>query len=495
MTEETDWVGGQLTQQAVPPDENAWIESIGGTRSYLALRQAIRDHYRQHTPLTARARANPRFNPGNGWVSRLCCEPRVALAVLEAQLAPYVASGALQLLLRHRAVAADVTDDRVRAIAVRHVDTGDQRVLHAPYFADATELGALLPLTGTEYRVGAESQAMTGEPHAKSAYEPDNVQSFTMCFAMDYRPGEDHVIDRPDGYAAWRAQQQRADNGQAYPLLSFDDPASRRIGFDPVARTGFWSYRRILDRDQFAPGTLASDVTVVNWGQNDYSAGSLIDVPDDVAAQHVRRAKDLSLSLLYWMQTEAPRTDGGIGWKGLRLRPDIVGTADGVAMHPYVRESRRIVAELTVLEQHVTVEGRQQETGQAREALTAMSYDDSVGIGHYSMDLHLTTRGDRGQYGATLPFQIPLGALLPRRIENLLPAAKNLGVTHLTNGCYRLHPIEWNVGESVGTLVACALAWGESPRGIRGRGVLRQGLQAELTRDGVPLAWPTPLPG
>ena len=79
----------------------------------------------------------------------------------EAQLAPYVASGALQLLLRHRAVAADVTGDRVRAIAVRHVDTGDQRILRAPYFADATERGTLLPLTGTEYYVGAESQAMT----------------------------------------------------------------------------------------------------------------------------------------------------------------------------------------------------------------------------------------------------------------------------------------------------------------------------------------------
>ena len=29
MTEETDWIGGQLTQQAVPPDENQWIETIG----------------------------------------------------------------------------------------------------------------------------------------------------------------------------------------------------------------------------------------------------------------------------------------------------------------------------------------------------------------------------------------------------------------------------------------------------------------------------------
>ena len=27
MCEATDWIGGQLTSQAVPPDENRWIES------------------------------------------------------------------------------------------------------------------------------------------------------------------------------------------------------------------------------------------------------------------------------------------------------------------------------------------------------------------------------------------------------------------------------------------------------------------------------------
>jgi len=37
---------------------------------------------------------------------------------------------------------------------------------------------------------------------------------------------------------------------------------------------------------------------------------------------------------------------------------------------------------------------------------------------------------------------------------NLLPACKNLGVTHITNGCYRLHPVEWNIGEAVGALAA-----------------------------------------
>ena len=48
------------------------------------------------------------------------------------------------------------------------------------------------------------------------------------------------------------------------------------------------------------------------------------------------------------MQTEAPRPDGGAGWKGLRLRAGLVGTDDGLAKSPYIREARRIQAEFTV---------------------------------------------------------------------------------------------------------------------------------------------------
>jgi len=50
LTEETDWIGGQLTQQGVPPDEHRWIESFGCTKSYRDLRNAIRDYYRRHYP-------------------------------------------------------------------------------------------------------------------------------------------------------------------------------------------------------------------------------------------------------------------------------------------------------------------------------------------------------------------------------------------------------------------------------------------------------------
>ncbi|ODT80483.1 MAG: hypothetical protein ABS76_16240 [Pelagibacterium sp. SCN 64-44] len=53
MSEECEWIGGQLTSQAVPPDEHSWVEQFGVTRSYRQLRNGIRQYYRDHYPLTA----------------------------------------------------------------------------------------------------------------------------------------------------------------------------------------------------------------------------------------------------------------------------------------------------------------------------------------------------------------------------------------------------------------------------------------------------------
>ncbi len=495
LTEETDWIGGQLTAQAVPPDENPWIETFGGTRSYLNLREQIREYYLRHYPLTAEARAKPCLNPGNGWVSRLCHEPRVSLAVLHQLLAPYVSGRKVLLLLRHRAMDALATGDRVEAVRVRSLESGNEVILRAPYFADATELGDLLPLTKTEYVTGAESQKDTGEPHAPAEAAPLNMQAFTCCFAMDYVAGEDHTLEKPCEYEFWRDFVPAIQPPWPGRLLAWEysRPASRKpmkLETDPEKGTGLWSYRRIADKAQFVAGAYPGDITLVNWPQNDYLLGNLCEVSAEEAARHVARAKQLSLSLLYWLQTEAPRADGGAGWKGLRLRPDVVGTEDGLAKYPYIRESRRIRAEFTVVEQQVSTDFRMKETNATRDEVKATEFTDSVGIGSYRIDLHPSTGGNNSIDISSLPFQIPLGALLPRRVENLLPVCKNLGVTHITNGCYRLHPVEWNIGEAVGALVAFCAAKKRLPREVRKQAGLLREYQNLLTDQGVPLAWP-----
>jgi hypothetical protein len=502
LTEETDWIGGQVTAQAVPPDEHPWIESFGCTQSYRAYRNAVRQYYRDHYPLTPEARARPHLNPGDGNVSRLTHEPRVSLAVLEAMLAPHLGGGRLVALLRHKPVGAATSGDRVQAVTVRSLESGSERTIQAQYFLDATEQGDLLPLARTEFVTGFESRKQTGEPHAPEEAQPANIQSFTVCFAVDHRPGEDHTIDKPEEYAFWRDYAPQLRPPWPGKLLSWSmtHPVTlqvRPVSFDPELAAppapgvlNLWLYRRIANRRNFAAGAYGSDISLINWPQNDYWLGNLHGVSDEEAARHLRRAKQLSLSLLYWMQTEAPRPDGGRGWPGLRLRRDITGTEDGLAKYPYIRESRRIQAEFTVLEQHVGTDARSRLTGKKPEEPAAEVFPDSVGVGSYRIDLHPSSGGDNYIDVSSLPFQIPLGALIPKRIENLLPACKNLGVTHITNGCYRLHPVEWNIGESAGALAAHALATKNPPRRIRRQEKLLKEFQSRLQAQGVELAWP-----
>ncbi|QRR02202.1 FAD-dependent oxidoreductase [Dyadobacter sandarakinus] len=501
LTEETDWLGGQISQQGVPPDEHQWIETHGAPKSYRDFRNAIREYYIKHYPLTDEAKSRKYLNPGDGSVSRICCEPRVAVAVLNEMLAPYLSSGRLTLLTEHKSVSAEVQGNRVKSLDVVSTRTGRRVTLSAPYFADATELGDLLPMTGTEFVTGTESKAETGELHAPEKGNPDNVQAFTMCFAIDYRPGENHVIEKPVEYDFWRNHVPKMSKPWSGRLLdlAYSNPKTlepKTLGFHPEGiKTGdalnLWLYRRIISRQNFTPGTYAGDITIVNWPQNDYVLGNLIGASEKDSRKHIDRAKQLSLSLLYWLQTEAPRPDGGKGWPGIRLRKDIMGTDDGLAKYPYVRESRRIKALFTIKEEHVGAANREMAVanGAPGDKTKAATFPDSVGIGYYHIDLHPSSAGDNYIDFASLPFQIPLGSLLPIRMENLLPANKNIGTTHITNGCYRLHPVEWSIGEAVGLLVKFALDKKVVPRKVREEKGLLEGFQGFLVGEGVELAW------
>lgn len=499
LTEDSYWIGGQLTSQGVPPDEHQWIETHGSSKNYRQLRINIRNYYKQHEPLTADAMTRATLNPGDGLVSALCCEPRIAEAALLEMLAPYIHAKKLILLKEHTIISADITGDKVYALNALNNKTGKKITLTAPYFIDATELGDLLPLTGTEYVTGAESKSQTGELHAPEKADPKNQQAFTICFAMEHIDGASNIISKPAGYEKWRnfiPQLTPPWPGKLFDL-TYSNPqtlAARTVGFDPSGKSvgdqmNLWNYRRIINKGNFKPGYHKSDVTLVNWPQNDYLTGNLVDVSPDEYKANVENAKQLSFSLFYWLQTEAPRMDGGIGWPGLRLRGDVLGTADGLAKRPYIRESRRVKAVFTILEEHVGAANRALVTGKSPNK--AADFYDTVGTGYYRIDLHPSSGGTNYIDIESLPFQVPLGALLPQRMENLLPACKNIGTTHITNGCYRLHPVEWSIGEAAGLLVAFALKKKVIPRAVRENPALLQEFQQLVQSSGLDTSWPS----
>jgi hypothetical protein len=350
-------------------------------------------------------------------------------------------------------------------------------------------------MTGAEFVMGAEGQGQTGEPHAPEEPMPMIQQSISHCFAMSHHPGENHVIDRPAMYGFWRDYASNFWPGknlswtQTHPITL--ETMTRSL-FPEAGQTNpwtpLWPFRQILNPENFEPGFFPSPITLVNWPQIDYWLGPIVGVSDEDKAKHLEGARQLSLCFFYWMQTEAPRGDGGTGYPGLKIRPDVVGTEDGLAKYVYIRESRRIKAEFTVLEQHVA---------SAIRTDGAEKFGDSVGVGCYRIDLHPSCGGSGTDADGInyidvgcWPFQIPLGSIIPQRMENLLPACKNLGVTHITNGCYRLHPVEWNIGEAAGALAAYCLNTGEIPRGVRNQEAKLKDFQALLVRLGVELDWP-----
>ena len=166
-----------------------------------------------------------------------------------------------------------------------------------------------------------------------------------------------------------------------------------------------------------------------------------------------------------------------------------MGSDDGMAKYPYIREARRIRAQFTVLEEHVGAENRRLVAGE-EAGKRAADFFDSVGIGYYHIDLHPSSRGNNYIDFASLPFEIPLGALLPQRMNNLLPANKNIGTTHITNGCYRLHPVEWSIGEAAGCLIAFAGKKKVPFRAIREDKELLADFQREIARQGIETKWP-----
>jgi hypothetical protein len=193
-----------------------------------------------------------------------------------------------------------------------------------------------------------------------------------------------------------------------------------------------------------------------------------------------------------------------------------MGTAHGLSKYPYIREGRRIIgrpsfgysAGFSVDEVDIsrndlwTPERLAKSSESDRRALgatlagfegldriiakdtpaklnqrqRATVYADSVGIGHYAIDFHPCMQnspaeaaknsekaGGRNGEGQAYPFQVPLRAMIPQKIDNMLVAGKSIATSHVAAAAYRVHSFEWSVGAAAGTTAVFALEKGLMP--------------------------------
>jgi len=475
ITEPTHWLGGQLTAQGVAAfDDNQWTESSGSSRSFLALREAIRQHY---APLLRPGFRNGRdpLNPGRCWVSYECTETTVAESALVALLQPLVDSGKLEVLLRTAPVKVEREGRKIRSFIIYRFETKSFQRISAPIFLDATAQGELLPLSGAEYVTGAEARSQTGEPDAPLVADPAAAQSFTYPFVLERRqtplPADD---PQPAGYA---------DNLRHFSFDSTDaDAVTLRYGMfeaKPGTPGSFWSYRRLVDASIFAPGSFASDLAMINWDSNDLCDERMLsDDPAD-EARAMQHGKQLALGFAWWLRHAAPADTPGTpnGYPEVAILPQALGSQDGLAQFPYIREARRMKALETIREQDLATSGPR-----------ARAMADTVGIGQYPIDIH-PCKGPAPKLPAAKPHQIPLGAMLSASVENLLAASKSLGTTHITNGAYRVHPTEWAIGAAAGQAATLALRQNLAPAELLHQPAQLLQLQRNLINSGQPIYW------
>jgi hypothetical protein len=462
MTEPTLWIGGQMTSEGVSAmDDNKWIETTGATATYRDLSRRIRGRYGI-------------LNPGNCWVSHLCFEPSAGEEVLRAMLQPLIAKGTIQLWLHTVPVSVSRQGRQIHSVSAYDFGHGKWLRLEASYFVDASELGDLVGMSGLPFRLGAEARSDTGERDAPEKGDPGDIQSFTYPFILMRGLRKTSGAQPPDYDSLKSKYGFVVDYGHG-KFLTYG-----MFARNPGTPGSFWDYRRSVDAAQFPPQKFAGDLSMINWSSNDYCDSRLLSTDPHAQADALANAKRLSLGFAWWLQHDAPRDDqAGSGYPELALQRSAMGSGDGLSQQPYIRESRRMIALHTIVEESLAVD--------FQKGARAAEYFDSVGIGQYSIDIHSCAKQDF--ISATKPYEIPLGALIARDTDNLLAAAKNIGTTHITNGAYRLHPTEWSIGEAVGAVVVWSLEHKTSPAAIDRSPADLAGLQRRLLQQGHPIFW------
>ena len=486
LVEETSRIGGQVTTQAVAAlDEHPLVERAGRTARYAEFRERVRDWYRRERGAPARMPDGAPLNPGNGWVSRLCFEPVVGDHVLQTMLASHEAADRLRVLTGTRIVT--VRREGSRIVSAELDRGGERSQLRAGTWLDATDLGDLLALAEAPWVTGAEARDDTGEPNAPDRADPRRVQAATVCVALERRSTavSSPAGPPPEGYAALRDTQPFT-----LTLPGHDGADPTRFRMDTTGPSGslpFWTYRRLRDGALVRDGEegAATDVALINWPGNDYRERPLFGRPPGPDPAAVRAARRLSVAFVHWLRTEAPRDDGGHGYPELQPCSAATGTPDGLAEAPYVREGRRLRALHRVVEQDL-LPG----SGRARARAATPTASGSAGTRWTSTAASATPPGrPSDRYDPTLPFQIPAAALVAEKPVNLIAAGKCLGTTHLTNGAYRVHPVEWAIGEAAGALAHRCRLEGRDARDLATDLDAVRRVQRDLLAQGAPIHW------
>jgi hypothetical protein len=421
VIEETPWLGGMLTA--------AGVSAIDGNHNMPSglwgeFREKLYAHY-----------GGPKAVE-TGWVSNTLFEPHVGNRILQ-EMAHHP-----NLLLRLSSRYTRVE----RQAGVWHVTvvSGKKREeFRASVLIDATELGDVAASLGVEYRMGMDAREEVSEAFAPEEAN-DIVQDLTyVAILKDYGPGAKMIIKRPPGY-----------NREEF-LCACEGLKSPTSG-EPSASC--------LQMMQY--GKLPNAKYMLNWPRcgNDIYLQLIHKTPAQ-REEALKEAKWHTLRFVYFIQTE-------LGFSHLGLADDEFPTRDKLPFIPYHRESRRIDGHAFLTVNHLAAPFEQ------REAY----YRTGVAVGDYPIDHHHEKNPEAPKIEfieIKVPsYNVPLGVMIPQKVEGLIVAEKSISVSNIVNGATRLQPVVMGIGQAAGALAALAAREGKSPEAVPVREVQQALLDA-----------------
>ena len=351
----------------------------------------------------------------SGWVSMIMFNPRTGAEILARMASEAGVEVRCGLSLQS---CPDKISPRGWVLRL-----SDGSKIRARILIDGTELGDVAAAVGAEAL--DDSQA---------------VQDMTYVITVkDY--GRDACIPEPPGYDI-----------ENYRSCCANPLADDRGGVGPKGQQ-LWSAEMMLSYGRLPDGHI-----MLNWPiyGNDYYAEYLDMAPEQRAAV-VGEAKERALGYLYFIQQE-------LGHKNLGIADDVYPSPDGLPFYPYYREARRIAGVDTM-----TVNA-------ARHPYAYDLYTRAVAVGDYPVDHH-HVQNPRWEelshlwFGKIPSFSVPLGVVIPVRVEDLLVADKAVSVSWEMNGGTRLQPVVIGLGQAAGALAALAVRAGVHPRDVPVRDV------------------------
>ncbi len=384
------------------------------------------------------------------------------------------------------------------------------------YVIEATETGEIIALADVPYRVGIDPRSHFEPTSSSETYYPYCTQGFTYTFALEQTDARQSYT-MPDWYLGhahyYSYELERfADLDLLFTYRRIWSPTTGELktvgGLQFSTPTpGDISLQNWTWGNDYRPGNPEDNLV---YTREQLTATGQLEPGcwlGGLRTETLAKGEEHALGFFYWLVMGTTDSQLGTGIKQpfpyYRLLTGLdspMGTIHGLSKYPYIREGRRIIGRpsfgypdgFTIREIDISrrnyldpyyretlspdtyrrlekmIAGLEGEPRASRRRSTI--YPDAVGIGHYSIDFHPCMQdspaekyrnrereGERRAQGQAYPFQIPLRAMIPQKIDNLLVAGKSIATSHIAAAAYRVHSFEWSSGAAAGLVAVFAL--------------------------------------